>query len=201
MVGLLDEHNMIADIDATSNQAGPRRQVASTQPKENTFRESNNRHNKLPLNQLNTDEEIDSSSQLNKNDDTSLSTDTKITSNPSDLPTARESKSDAIETLFGLLNSDTSPRVKPNKNPENEYRVLKDAQDSRDAKLSKESKSSTTESTAVNFITNEAQRVTSDYQIKVSGPGVNTTLSITDEEDVAIAIALLQKIRRQLNAR
>ena len=201
MVGLLDERNMIADIDATSNQTGPRRQIANPQPKENTFREANNPHNELPLHPLNTAEGNDSNSQLNKDDNTLLSTDTRITSNPSGLPTARESQSDAIETLFGLLNSDISPRAKPKKNPEDEYRIPKDAQNSGDAKLSKESKALPTESASVNFITNEAQQVNSDYQLQVSGPGVNTTLSITDEEDVAIAIALLQKIRRQLNAR
>jgi len=38
------------------------------------------------------------------------------------------------------------------------------------------------------------------YQIQVSGPGLNTTLSITEEEDISIAIALLEKIRRQLRA-
>ncbi|HEX8659474.1 MAG TPA: hypothetical protein VF690_18180, partial [Hymenobacter sp.] len=38
------------------------------------------------------------------------------------------------------------------------------------------------------------------YQIQVSGPGVNTSLSITEEEDITIAIALLEKIRRQLKA-
>jgi len=34
----------------------------------------------------------------------------------------------------------------------------------------------------------------------VIGPGINTNLSITEEEDITIAIALLEKIRRQLKS-
>ena len=36
------------------------------------------------------------------------------------------------------------------------------------------------------------------YQVHVNGLGINTSLCIFDEEDIAIAIALLEKIRRQL---
>ena len=85
--------------------------------------------------------------------------------------------------------------------PVDDYRIPEKAQDSGDASLPRQSENLPEESATVNFITNEAHRLTSAYQIQVSGPGVNTTLSITDEEDIAIAIALLQKIRRQLNAR
>ena len=38
------------------------------------------------------------------------------------------------------------------------------------------------------------------YQMQMSGPGVNTSLDISEEDDIAIAIALLEKIRRQLRA-
>ena len=201
MVGLLDERNMIADIDATSAQAGPRLQIASPQPKENTFREANNPNDELLLHPQNTADESNSRTQRDKDNDAWPDTNTRLTSNPNALPTARESQSDAIETLFGLSNSNASPRVEPLKIPVNDYRVLAKTQDSGDASLPRQSEELTEESATVNFITNEAHRLTSTYQIQVSGPGVNTTLSITDEEDIAIAIALLQKIRRQLNAR
>jgi hypothetical protein len=36
--------------------------------------------------------------------------------------------------------------------------------------------------------------------MQMSGPGVNTSLDISDEADLAIALALLEKIRRQLRA-
>lgn len=39
------------------------------------------------------------------------------------------------------------------------------------------------------------------YQMQVSGPGVNTSLDIIDEDDLAIAIAVLEKVRRQLKVR
>lgn len=201
MVGLLDERNMIADIDATSAQAGPRRQIASPQPKENTFREANNPNDELLLHPQNTADENNSRTQRNRDTDAWPNTDTRITSNPTALPTAGESQSDAIETLFGLSNSGASPRVKPHKIPVDDYRVPEKAQDSGDASLPRQSENLPAESATMNFITSETQRLTSAYKIQVSGPGVNTTLSITDEEDIAIAIALLQKIRRQLNAR
>ena len=38
------------------------------------------------------------------------------------------------------------------------------------------------------------------YQMQMTGPGVNTSLDIVDEDDLAIAMALLEKIRRQLRA-
>ena len=199
MVGLLDERNIIADIDATSNQTGPRRQIASPQPKENTFREASNPHNGLLLHPLNTTDKNDSRTQWETNTGTLQSTDTRVSANQAALPTTDESQSDAIEDLFGLLNSDAT-KIEAHKIPVDDYRVTEKSQDSRNDRLSRQSKTLTTESAAANFITHEAQHIANAYQIQVSGPGVNTTLSITDEEDVAIAIALLQKIRRQLNA-
>jgi hypothetical protein len=39
------------------------------------------------------------------------------------------------------------------------------------------------------------------YQLQISGPGLNSTLTILEEEDIIIAQALLEKMRRQLRAR
>jgi hypothetical protein len=41
MVGLLDEHNIIADIDALAAKQPPRREMASPKPPANTFRSDN----------------------------------------------------------------------------------------------------------------------------------------------------------------
>jgi hypothetical protein len=49
MVGLLDEHNIIADIDALPNKQSPRRELASPTPGVNSFKAETTSQTRLPI--------------------------------------------------------------------------------------------------------------------------------------------------------
>ncbi|WP_210515527.1 hypothetical protein [Hymenobacter terricola] len=180
MVGLLNENNVIADIDTLAAQQTPRRELASPQPSPNTFRQE---PQFLPL--LTTTPE---NNNIQTPELTSPAQNAAIPRPPATEPTKTNSQ-DAIASLFGLLN--TAPAA-------NAEQITETAR-----------KPAAQETELTPFI---SPRITTPapalpehsprdaYQIQVSGPGVNTTLSITEEDDVAIAIALLEKIRRQLKA-
>lgn len=203
MVGLLDENNIIADIDALSGRSILRHEKASPQPTINTFRKeqtidtsdnqnitispqmvltgtiTNNKRQELRFDPLQEDTSTTSEGQnpLSKNKPT--------TNTPS-----RNNDSDAIANLFGILPILTSPTEKlDNSKPVKSFE--------------------TPQTVAVtNPISNRQPQTISlsstqeipiiGYQIQISGPGVNSNLSITEEADITLAIALLEKIRRQL---
>jgi hypothetical protein len=190
MVGLLDERNMIADIDAIVNKMGPRRELASPPPAPNTFRDAQNNLEATPS-------ALDPSARdLNEQQDKNESAPSSahIFDNRTLAPQkARTNGQDAIASLFGLLATDATETTGPEE--AQQY-------NQRDVIANKEPVEPTTasvqqERTPIQHPLNVPVQI-SDYQIQVSGPGVNTLLTITDEDDIAIAIALLQKIRRQL---
>ncbi|MBJ6111194.1 hypothetical protein JAO73_19385 [Hymenobacter sp. BT523] len=184
MVGLLDEHNMVADIDALAAQQPPRRALSNPSPIPNSFR---------PTNQP-EDEQVNGISKgpRTMEEGTSLplpfqheGQSTPPVSAPVTEPAANHS--DAIASLFGLL-----PTL-----PENGTAHSMDNNPPATA-------SGPTEDVAAHVpipktpVFTPTVTGTTEYQLQVSGPGVNTLLSIVEEEDVTIAIALLEKIRRQL---
>ncbi|WP_152560055.1 hypothetical protein [Hymenobacter sp. IS2118] len=198
MVGLLDENNIVADIDALTTNKSPRRELASIQPAVNTFREETQTPEILEslLPQV-RDTEASNLNQADKN------------LNRNDLSAVNRTQttfpihaSDAIASLFGLMNNsepdeaktqpeaDTKPVPHSTFPNEIEHAVAKTHPFTAiDAKVSRPVQQTVPQPV-----------VTTGYQIQVSGPGVNTILSIYEEEDVAIAMALLQKISRQLKA-
>ena len=92
---------------------------------------------------------------------------------------------DAIANLFGFLEADSSQTTPSEKPPRQLTTTEKPIQH---------------QPTAIHTYS-RVTAVTNDddsYQIQISGPGVNTILSISEEEDISLAIALLEKIRRQL---
>jgi len=183
MVGLLDERNIIADIDALAAKQTTRRELASPQPIINTFRQETD--------QVTPDE----SSRVVKLPPDSFPEflspeDPFMIPRPTIVP-GRNENQDPIASLFGFMESSTdrttdgNEQEKPEPIPEQE--VI----------YAPRPTTVTQKPTLVNSISSTHPTT---YQIQVSGPGLNTTLSITEEEDISIAIALLEKIRRQLRA-
>ena len=201
MVGLLDEHNTVADIDSFSAQQMARQQLASPIPRINAFRAEpeltpNTVHSNL----------LDSTTQEHTEDNPSTETTTPehLTRNTPNLLIDKQPRSkanvgdvtnnnaDAIASLFGFVTNPTP------ESPTKEEQQL-----------------TTQPNTGLNPVRNDAKfkpdaqpftailpppslDAKATYQIQISGPGVNTELSINEEEDIILAIALLEKIRRQI---
>jgi hypothetical protein len=205
MVGLLDERNIIADIDALTNRPSPRRELASPPPILNTFRAERVSHNETALA---FDNEESNTSELNSSSDTPIATaGVPPVSRNAAVPSARpittpisgNNDSDAIASLFGLLSS--QPAIQPEEvisSPQHPEPVARhpEPQPAPEVRPQPAPMPQQLEPVPMQYVTQTG----GGYQIQVSGPGVNTTLSITDEDDITIAIALLQKIKRQLSA-
>ncbi|HEX8329379.1 MAG TPA: hypothetical protein VF629_17720 [Hymenobacter sp.] len=185
MVGLLDEHNIIADIDALPNKQSPRRELASPPPTINSLRVENSP----------TQFEAVDSPREGLFDPLSA-TDTSVPSVPPQnkarpMTEIKSPSTDLIASLFGLV--DTQPDAAPTAKQNAPTPELESAKPSTP-------KANPQPQNNEGMPVNVSVHAPTGYQIQVSGPGVNTSLSITDEEDISIAIALLEKIRRQLKA-
>lgn len=197
MVGLLDEHNIIADIDAFTTQKTPRRELANPSPVVNTFRgEEIATSDESPYNNA-----LPHPTKLQQQPEGVEELFLKTTAGPDNprpaaTPANRPNGPDAIASLFGLLNNDA---IKETRQVQQLVAPTPDAASmvqamvppiapQPDAVISRQIP-------AVTTISNST-----DYHIQVSGPGINTSLSISEEEDISLAIALLEKIRRQLKA-
>ena len=210
MVGLLDENNIIADIDALSAKNIPRREVASPQPVVNTFRtdkiaSSDTLIGLIPFtNPLQTvtieEKQKPIHTSLHTNNITPLITLGIQPENNQIVDASTENNdSDAIASLFGLL-----PMPMPQK-PATESTEHHSAESFKAAETAQDTL--TIPTSAVNY---QAQPISTPpsamkaavrgYQIQINGQGVNTSLSITEEADIDLAVALLEKIRRQLKA-
>ena len=180
MVGLLDENNTIADIDALSTKQAPRRQLAEQAPRLATFQPEQD----MLINTLLGMDEATESSRTNELPPVPRIIETKQSQKSN--PPSRTAP-DAIASLFGFLEND-SAQNRPAENTPTQLITPEEPtqyQPTTNRPLSR-----------VTAVAGNDQ----SYQIQISGPGVNTVLSISEEEDISLAIALLEKIRRQLNA-
>jgi hypothetical protein len=198
MVGLLDERNIVADIDALSAQQPIRKELASPTPAINT-----NRPTQLfsPPTEAHSDDTQSGLNSLPLPFAGHSTPPVPVPEQPAASVRTTGTTPDVVASLFGLLPP-----------------VQKAASDGHPARESDEDKpdgiaTPSTDGSATSYSENYSQTgPTSDrrpqqteaaavYQLQVSGPGVNTSLSINEEEDIAIALALLEKIRRQLRTR
>ena len=185
MVGLLDEKNTIADIDALANSQPPRRQLASSTPQLSTFQPA-----PLSLPNIPSEPETREETTLLTNHTDSKPVDTTETHQPTPSNTnnrPRQAEPDAIASLFGLLDINETPQnvATEQKGRTDSPKILALPQQPSEAR-------NQTLTTVTSF--------DKTYQIQISGPGINTVLSISEEEDVTLAIAFLEKIRRQLKS-
>ncbi len=191
MVGLLNEHNIIADIDALTAQKSPRQELANPSPTANTFR--NEETTPSEETQYSTDRSqparIKQSPEKMKEQFFHTHV-TPTTPRPAATNATRPTGPDAIASLFGLSNNDITeekqPIIQPTTPTTEPTAMMQPTAPQPVSVVSKQVPAK---------ITHDG---TADYQIQINGPGINTNLSISEEEDISLAIALLEKIRRQL---
>ncbi|MBD2768394.1 hypothetical protein IC235_10865 [Hymenobacter sp. BT664] len=196
MVGLLDERNIIADIDALAAQQSPRRELASPQPTVNTFRKE---PIELTSGSAGITPSIAATSLTSPELNPTLAPGplTSSTLRPPATPTSQPGNSDAIASLFGLLGDIPKSAEPESSQPEPKALTQPETVTKPPAPVTSAPLPTPTQAVTPPLA---PLPTTPAYQIQVSGPGVNTTLSITEEEDISIALALLEKIRRQLKA-
>ena len=199
MVGLIDENNIIADIDALSARNIPRREIASPQPTINTFRnEQVMSTDESPyikeLPQIISSDTITSNGQELRFDQFNEPTSNhfkKQNALPTNETPSRSNDSDAIANLFGLLPAIIKPTIEPERSQLTETFITPQP-----VAVTVPVSGSQPPPTILQSSTPQVSKT--GYQIQISGAGVNTNLSITEEADITLAIALLEKIRRQL---
>ena len=212
MVGLLNERNIMADIDALAAQKPPRRELASPPLPANSFRESAKPTTPAPLLPENPAASQSPGEQVGK---AAYSDITSPPSQPTKAPAQPASSApDAIANLFGLTTGtdyalpDQSrarepslPTSPPTRATEpSSAAVPETTKVSRPAAPVNPVQQANLLAKSILGATQGSAPVTATpgYQLQVSGPGVNTTLSILEEADIDLAIALLNKIKRQL---
>ncbi|MCA8830259.1 hypothetical protein [Hymenobacter pini] len=198
MAGILDEHNVIADIDQLAAQQAPRKELASTEMPTNLFRGVSS---------------ATSASAAAGTPPTHVSTNTH--SSPSQLAgfvppvTAPSRTADAVSSLFGLDTDDLDetpflehpelhqeqPPVSFNSAPTQAIAtsVLPEAAPPKPP----------VESTAATAQRNHqpaTQTQPGIYSIHIQGPGIDTQLSLQETDDLDIVEVLLKQIRRRLSA-
>jgi len=189
MVSVLDDRNIIADIDAFKNVHPVKRELASPAPTANSFR-----NNLLDGSLKSVNGSVDGGTDL-KMDETSEklplsdeSTNKFVTAlTPTKKPAIQDRN--AIANLFGFFES--APEIV-------DTPKVGELESKTEPVLTQEHNA--LEKTPTNLLTGPPNVDYTGYQLQVIGPGINTNLSITEEEDITIAIALLEKIRRQLKS-
>lgn len=189
MVGLLDEHNIVADIDQLAAKQPPRRELASPQPEGNTFRQTaptaTASEAEPPAHEHQQDRDKEPPSPV-------LPPATTGGRQSAGLPlpaikTAPAATGDAIATLFGLAVGKATPMVEPVAPP-----TLRPDTPIADnpTVISPEPPAASKTSTSTNQLPL--------FKLQLNGPGINTTLEVLDADDLFIVRALLDKIERQL---
>ena len=190
MMSLLNDHNIMADIDDLSLQRPIQRPSGLTNTNISTYIKEppQSTQNELPI-------PIDYETEPTLTNKQAEQKNSKISEElQADLPVKKISNQDAIANLFGISTKTTTESA-INEKTKNTSQTIKPLE------LRKSQMLTVPIIPDLNHI---AQSIGSDeiktslYQIHVSGVGINTSMSIIDEEDIAIAIALLEKIRKQL---
>jgi hypothetical protein len=192
MVGVLDEHNLIADIDQLAAQQPPRREIASPPPSANTFRQV------PPVAIPSPDAEPDADEERQE---------TEASAAPVEIPSATRSAraaqlpptrpapaatSDAIASLFGLGESPAqAQRPVPAATPATPIALVP---------IPTPTQALPPSPALSPAVPNHTTSSTSDvlFRIQLAGPGINTQLDVVDADDLALVRSLLDKIERRL---
>ena len=174
-VGLLDEHNTMADIDQLIAQAPPRRELSSPIPPTNTFRSA------TTTNEANDPAEV-------------VLPYIEPFVTRSDLASIKANVStDAVASLFGLkvsVNEESSvasiPRATTQRSTSTPLPIQPIVRNALP----------TTDQLMPTTIPTSAQL--RQFTIHLTGPGIDTQLEITHEDDLLLVQGFLEKIRRQL---
>ena len=212
MCGLIDEQNIIADIDALNTGRSPRRELSS-QPQLMQHNSDLNVGNPDKTPQIYQTSKAPGASMASEDHVNLEATEPKQSQeifpktvrNNTQLgePVVGPVRGDAIASLFGLSDgvsttNHISKNEQLNKAEKVEAEYGFDNKSDFTVQLDSPSMAQTqpfTTSEKANGLEATSGRI---YQVQISGPGVNTLLEISDEDDVAIAMAMLDKIKRQL---
>jgi hypothetical protein len=197
MVGVLDEHNTIADIDQLAAQQPPRREIASPPPAANIFRHT------PPLAALPT-ETSEEATEDEHDEEAPEPLDTPVTVAPAETPTpthlsprnrlpaartAPTATSDAIASLFGLGEPAAATQQAAPRLPVSTPTVpATPAAQQMPVPTQSGPATSTTPNASSELI----------FRIQLVGPGINTQLDVIDADDLTLVRALLDKIERRL---
>jgi hypothetical protein len=195
MVGILDEHNLIADIDQLAAQQPPRREIASPPPSANIFRQVPAAAH--PTVEPDTDsEETEDQEELTPPAETPPHARAgRTTPLPPSRP-APAATSDAIASLFGLADTPApAPRQAAIPVPSPPPMPTPLAPTPPTAALALPSPSAA----PGNSTTGSDDEIL--FRIQLAGPGINTQLDVVDADDLALVRALLDKIERRLRSK
>ncbi|RZK31884.1 MAG: hypothetical protein EOO63_02980 [Hymenobacter sp.] len=195
MVGLLDEHDIVADIDQLAAQQPVRRELASPSPSPNVFRQpvAPNAPEEEDVASTSPEESPEIPARLPVATPARAKTSTSLPLPPS--RPAPAATSDAIANLFGLgansiLSTDSvSTDSAGSRSP---------AAGSPTPPIAQSSTPAPAETEATKPIAIPAAAENLLFQLQLAGPGINTTLDVTDADDLLLIRALLDKIERQL---
>lgn len=174
VVGLLDEHNIIADIDQLAGQAQPRRELSSPAPVVNSFRAT-------AAPPASIDEDDGSEGEGAADESTPPAPSAHSLAGPT-------SATDAVASLFGLLGASEEPTpTRPTSRPPAQKPLAQNApaQPGVQAAFSQPTQT-------------QPKNPPTQFTVRLNGPGMDTQLVIADEDDLMLVQGLLEKIRRQL---
>ena len=200
MCGLLDERNIIADIDALSSTRTTRRELASQTPTLQSFTAGTLATTDI----LDAEDTTDTNPRTDNEPANSIAglslfghANRSVVQQIAQEQISTDINQDAVANLFGL-NHDADLHVEiptPDTSTQGNITTIPVSEPKPTPSLS-------IAPLAAAPLRNSPLTTapTEGYLMQMSGPGVNTSLDITDEDDLAIAIALLEKIRRRLRA-
>jgi len=193
MCTLLNDQNVIADIDTLNNAQNPRREFSNHTPNLQAFITDTTTTPHLSVTNHGTNDGISNNNKM-----------LGLFGEPADSfiqqivqdHTGEEVSQDTVADLFNLSD-------RPNLRVEIPIPATSiQAQQDTTAAVVSEDKNSLTPAVPIAPTSLRSLPIPvtpiNGYQMQMSGPGVNTSLDITDEDDLTIAIALLEKIRRRL---
>ena len=173
-MGLLDEHNIVADIDQLTAQSAPRRELASPTPAANSFRPATEAREPRP----------DAG---------------EPTAATEPLAVPGPAAPDAIATLFGLV-ADELPQLPQQDHAPTAGPLTDTSQKSQPAPAPATAaiQAPRASTPAPDAPAPLSPPQNSHFTVRLTGPGLDTQLVITDEDDLTLVQGLLEKIRRQL---
>lgn len=193
MCALIDEQNIIADIDTLNNARNSRRELANHRPSLQAFVSGTETASDVSVTSQGTsDRKAINDKVLGLFGEPADSFIQQIAQEQ----TEEKAGQDAVANLFGLAN-ETNLRVEipisTTSTPAQKNITSAVISEDENAPIP----AIPLTPTPLRSLTIPVTPI-NGYQMQVSGPGVNTSLDITDEDDLTIATALLEKIRRKL---
>jgi len=187
MVGIIDERNVIADIDLLAAQQAPRRELSSTEMPLNIFKQESNTTDPIPQ----------QAAVIAGKAETPLLAAGSLSATVPLVPPARVT--DAVSSLFGLDTADMENETAHAAGgpeavfmPTPSYSVTQEP-------VAAVEPSATSVQAITPPVSESGLLPQAGYLIRITGPGMDTQLSVQDTDDLAIVGALLDKIRRQLS--